>query len=145
MMDIVTTVKAMIDAADVMMKADDKIKSTQLGQVIVEFQKTAMDAELDLRRVLREKEEQADMIRKLEKQLEFKDELFWKDGLYWVLDEADNGIDPPYCTCCYDTKKQAVKMSKRKGTLEVVNRWQPVWYCHACKNEVLILQNANGS
>ena len=53
-------------------------------------------------------------------------EVVIKEGLYYTPDG-----DGPFCTACYDTKKQLVRLSELGAAFHVIARWK----CNVCNGK----------
>ena len=93
---------SLYDAAKDALSLVDKAANSELYQKIVDLQQQAADLSNQLfeqRQLIEEKENK---IGQLGEALVIKGKLTFKNSAYWTIDEAENIVDGPFCTKCWE-------------------------------------------
>jgi hypothetical protein len=73
----------------------------------IELYRQIVTLETKVRELSRDKMRSDDRVVELETMLKFKEELTFKDGLYWL-----KGDETPFCPACWDAKKLAIRIKR---------------------------------
>ncbi len=86
-----------------LLKIAKAINNFELNQKLMELQQELMQLQ-DENRTLK------DRVRELQDKCNKSEEARWADDAYWV--QKAEGLDGPFCTGCFDTNKQLVRLTQ---------------------------------
>lgn len=110
-------VKTYIGAKDAISEIEQKIKSIELMESIV----NAKSNVIELKSALIDKDEE---IRKLKDELKLRNEMKYEAPVYWHYTEE--GKEGPYCQKCYDDNKKLIRLQVFDSHHE------GAWTCEVC-------------
>lgn len=127
-MDIPMSLTALSQAFNISKTLFDIRDATVLNTKVIELQRAILDAQEQALTVQEARLELIKKIRELEEKcskLQGIEGLEWEKPYYWLGKEGTK--DGPFCQCCYDTKKELIRLQDIKnGT----------WFCLSCKSKV---------
>lgn len=122
--DLTTAVRGVSAGIDAVKKLTDLALKTQnielqettlqLREQLLSVKETLLDTREEATALREENSQLKEKIRQLEVGLP-KEEMSLKEGLYY----KDNG-DGPFCTACYDSKKQAIRVADMPSAMQVL-------------------------
>lgn len=106
----------MIENAKSLGKLVQQLGNLDAYQKIVELQSDMLEL---LDENLRLKEEAAE----LKQSIELQESVKFEFDAYWIIRQGDQDDDGPFCSCCWDVRRQLVRLQQRAFGME----------CPACK------------
>jgi len=106
-----------IDNIKLLVSTAKRLKDPELMAHVLDVQTSVLELKDRLERA--EKENKT-----LKQQLEIKESIFHKSGLYFTKNNEE--VDGPFCTRCWDVDNKLVRLPVTRG-----NRWT---LCPECKN-----------
>ena len=92
-----------------------------------EAQEKIMELRAELLLYREENQKLKKEIERLSNELDIKQKLVFRNGVYW-LKKDDGSKDGPFCIICYDDKNRLIRLTSKKAAY--MNPW---WECQKCK------------
>lgn len=118
-------IKIASDIAKLIKNSGASLETAEIKLKLAELIEALADAKIEIanfREVISDNEAE---IRRLQAQMDTKDQTVWEDPYYFVLNK--NGEkDGPYCQKCYDSNKKLIRLQSpgKNG----------YWQCNECKS-----------
>ena len=77
----------------------------------IELYRKILDLQAEIQKVVDENHEWKSRVKELERHLEIKEALIFRDNDYWVT-KADGTSEGPFCSVCWDVEGKLVRLHK---------------------------------
>lgn len=121
MTDAITAVTAAINLSKQLYSLAVVAKDAEAKHMIADLNLQLAELKLKLAELT---EENNDLKQQLKRATTTTPEVVCRDGLYFKPDG-----DGPFCTACYDSKKQLIRVSEYEASFHEIARW----HCNVCK------------
>ncbi len=121
--DIFSTLSTAITVTRRLKEVGENIKDAEFKNLLADLSLELADAKLQLADILEENATLKKELQIIKSQSEEISDFILKDSMYY----KENG-DGPFCTGCYDTKRQPVRLAKQKSPFNTFGEFK----CPAC-------------
>ena len=121
--DIITALSTAITLTKRLKEIGDNIKGAEFKNLLADLSLELADAKLKLVEIMEENAELKKEIQLIKGHAQESNDFVLKNSMYY----KENG-DRPFCTGCYDTKRQPVRLIKQKSPFNTFGEYK----CPAC-------------
>jgi hypothetical protein len=125
MADVVTTIQSSIDIVGKLLTLNKKSEDANFKMLLANLSNKLADAKLEVAKLKISLAETAESNQKLTEQLTIKtnETPIVREGAY-----SFSGQEGLFCTACFDTKQQKVRITPLAGALRKFGKWE----CPSC-------------
>ena len=120
MVDVIAAVTGAIGLTKQLLELTTVAKDAKAKLVIADLQIQLAELKTKLAELI---DENAQLKQEIKKATSIVAEVTLKDGLYYKADG-----DGPFCTACYDSKKQLIRVTELASVFQQIGRWR----CNVC-------------
>lgn len=122
-----TSIKTAADVAKLIKDGEKQLDQAEFRLKLADLIGNLADARIEIASITELLAAKDTEIRRLQAQLELKDNLIWEEPFYWKI--TDGQRDGPFCQQCFDASNKLIRCVNK-------GYQQGVWHCHTCKSVV---------
>ncbi len=125
----IQSIKTALDITKELKGIDASLKDAEVKLKFAELMEALSEAKIQLIEVRDENHALKERIKLLEKKLNQKGEVEYRDGYYYMKESKAGEPDGPFCSKCYNDEEKLILLNKLKGSFTSLGKYN----CPKCE------------